>query len=203
MLQYTSTTLHLPRFAIATIQEVNIPSASDEAFADFSAVNGQGYLYLKQMAQMATIEVIESGVVARAGGLSILEATKGEPLSVWNPSNPSGVNTIWVGQDLNTLTPCYYPPLLQPFMFVIRDTTTSTPLYAGVWTTPPGAAMTPDWTTDAFGQGACENAINPDTGTAYISTFSPANSFAVNWDTSVWGTKTPTTGTANPFADYP
>ena len=76
----TDTTLHLPRFAIATTQEVKIPSANDEAFADFSAVNGQGHLYLKQMAQMATMDclvttrgrngrgIVSSGVWSAAAG---------------------------------------------------------------------------------------------------------------------------------------
>ncbi len=211
-LRPTNTTLHLPHFSIATTKEVKIPSASDEAFADFSAVNGQGHLYLKQMAQMATIDVTESGMVARAGGLSILEATKGEPLSVWNPSNSSKVSAIWIGQDLNptgqtfdfmSSTPCYYPPLLHPFMFVIRDTITSTPLYAGVWTTPPGAAMTPDWTTNAFGPGACKTSTNPDAGTSSVPTFNIKDSPAVEWDTDVWGLITPTAGATDPFAPYP
>ncbi len=175
-LRPTSTTLHLPRFAIATIQEVNIPSASDKAFADFSAVNGQGHLYLKQMAQMATVEVMESGMISRAGGVNILNTTDTPLINA--PNAPSDISAIWVGQDLNstvgqtfgfnsynnlTSTPCYYPALLHPFMFVIRDTTTSTPLYAGVWTTPGGAQMAPDWTV-SLGQ-SCEEASNPGTGT--------------------------------------
>jgi serine protease inhibitor len=157
-LQPINTTLHLPHFSIATTEEIEIPSASDEEFADFSAVNGQGYLYLKQMAQMATIDVAESGLVARAGGMSILDATQDEPLSVWNLPDSSDISAIWMTQYTGMApTPCYYPALLHPFMFVIRDITTSTVLYAGVWTTPPGAEMIPDWTIDAFGQGVCEN----------------------------------------------
>lgn len=191
-LQPTATTLHLPHFSITTTAEEKIPSASDEAFADFSAVNGQGHLYLKQMARMAMIDVTESGLVTRAAGMSILDATQDEPLSVWNPSYSSGFSAVWVSQDTGSagqtfgfITPCYYPPLLQPFMFVIRDTTTSTPLYAGVWTTPDGPEMAPDWTTNAFGQGACETL--------------PTNTSPVGWD-NVWGTPSDTTSApANPF----
>lgn len=159
-LQPTNTTLHLPHFSIATYEESAIPSAGDEIHSDFSAVNGQGYLYLKQMAHMATIDVAEAGMVTRAAGMNVLDATKNEPVSVWDPSHSSGFSSVFFSQNIATGIACYYPPLLLPFMFVVRDTTTSTVLYAGVWSTPPGAGMAPDWL--AYNGQSCEEAlVNP------------------------------------------
>jgi serpin B len=150
-LQPKNVTVYLPHFSITTTNERNFSPANDERQADFSGINGQGYLYLKQLVQMATINVAESGIQANAGGKTILDATKDEPASVWEsgfapPPTGGSWSSAAAGFSSGQVTyPCYYPTLLRPFIFAIRETTTSTLLYAGMWVTPPGPEMEPDW----------------------------------------------------------
>lgn len=194
-LQPVETTLHLPRFSVETVEELATPADDSIDYGSFSNVNGQGYLQLKQKARMAIIDIAESGVIAKAGGMTILEATPDEPDSVWS-SFASSMSAIWVGQTFtNANTPCYYPPLTHPFIFVLRETTTAATLYAGVWTTPPGPAMEPDWTVSWFNLMIDEAEI---CGTSPSSPSSNTDLSSIPWDTGVWGTPT-TTPIPNPF----
>lgn len=159
-LQPVETTLHLPRFSIETSEEITPPSDSTEGYGSFYDVNGQGYLLLKQKVAMATIDITEGGINAHAGGKSILDATADEPISVWNPSftPPPSWYSLSATMTGPTDQPCYYQPQSRPFMFVVRETTTSTMLYAGTWTTPDSHEMEPDWM--ASGWQSCEEALN-------------------------------------------
>lgn len=146
------TTVYLPEFSASGyaspksyLQLLGVSSAFVEGDgtncgvgcrADFSAVNGLGYLYLSSPEQTASITVDGDAIAADSEDTLELLAAKDEPPGVWFGYDSSGSNSTFfsVLTDFGGCTPTYVPegtPQARPFLFVIRDVATNAILYLG------------------------------------------------------------------------
>lgn len=141
-LQPSTQTVYLPAFNFTTNADVRTALAglsSSTAFlegaANFSGVNGAGYLFLKRINQMSTMTLGTSGVGLSAHNLAELEATRDEPPS-WNSSGViMKTEPLCGGIIIDTRS--------RPFIFVLRDKATDTWLAVGRVTKLEGANYNP------------------------------------------------------------
>jgi serine protease inhibitor len=144
----------LPRFSLVTSGSMNrilsdwgIGAAFDENSADFSGINGLGYLYLEKVTHSATLDFAETGLQAQAETLAQLEASEDEPDSVWDDHGVViGWNSVGVfpfdiclsADDLSTM------PKARPFIYALQHKPSGALLFVGqikvagetVWTCP-------------------------------------------------------------------
>lgn len=117
--------------------------AFTEGQADFSRVNGLGYLFLASPQRRALVSLDETGAQASGATVTLLQAAKDEPGNAWS----SSTTLTNFCQDV----PHYDPrlALARPFVFLIRDRASGTALFIGQWTTPADRRPLPaDWTTN-------------------------------------------------------
>ncbi len=118
------TTVYLPAFNFSSDTDVSAllaglgsSTAFVEGAADFSGVNGTGYLFLKRIKQQSYIALGAQGLGLYSHGLSELMATRDEP-----PSYSYGYNAgvfasgVWVPPCTNTID-----ARSRPFIFLLRD----------------------------------------------------------------------------------
>jgi hypothetical protein len=104
----------------------------DENLANFSRVNGQGFLFLEGLSPTAGLRVDHRGVEGTASTAFRLKATKDEPLNLWrNPPHYS--SGVWL-----TVIGSFYPPppppadiTLRPFFYAVVVEDTGTVLFCG------------------------------------------------------------------------
>ena len=127
--------------------------AFDEGSADFSRLNGEGFLYLDGADGHAVVSFGESGLKASAASIITQRADKVESRIVWDVTYGSGFyngtfngfSTIKLCEDI----PHYDPDLVQarPFILAVRDLKSGSILFMGKVTNPGGKSMPPDWIT--------------------------------------------------------
>ena len=148
-------TLYLPKLAISSglpdgaFATLNGGGAFTEGQADFSRINGEGYLYLDSLRHQTVVSLDEGAVKAAGATLTVHLGSKDEPDSVWS-SHGSVVTTT---PNFCDPVPHYDPSLAlaRPFLFAIRDQITGAILLMGQSTHPGGSPAAPDWTTDPCG----------------------------------------------------
>jgi serpin B len=155
---FRQVTLHLPKIMINTrgslaggfLATLEQSGAFAEGQADFSRVNGEGYLFLEHPVHGTIVSLGEDGAKADGATVVVHRATKDEPDKVWGGSYSAGV----FGR-MGNFSFCepisHYDPALalaRPFLFAIRDRATGSVLFMGQLTTPDGDLAPPDWTTN-------------------------------------------------------
>ena len=149
----TQKTVHLPKLGIASglpsgaLAPLNRSNAFTEGQADFSRINGEGYLFLEHLRYGSIVSWAEDGAKADAATVTIHQATHDEPGRVWSGGSFFAQNS-WV--DYCNPVPHYDPSLAlaRPFLFAIRDRVTGAILFMGQLTNPGGNPATPDWTAN-------------------------------------------------------
>lgn len=129
--------INLPEFHInTTIARLStatgngVLTAFNEDEADFSPVNGRGYLFASDFMLNATIDLNGDGLNSSGEGHAVLEATQDEPDDVWRPDDGLAV---WIIPGTPEYEYTHAPPQshARPFIWVIRDKTTEAILYIG------------------------------------------------------------------------
>ncbi|SMF96610.1 conserved repeat domain-containing protein [Methylomagnum ishizawai] len=149
----TQKTLYLPKIAITSDLPSGAPASLalsgllSEGQADFSRVNGEGYLFLGALSQRSAVSLSENAAQADGATITTHLANLDEPDSVWSGSGSSGNTTTWV--DVCAPVPQYDPSLAlaRPFLFALRDRTTGSILSMGQVSNPGGTPAAPDSTT--------------------------------------------------------
>lgn len=149
----TQKTLYLPKIAITSDLPSGAPASLalsgllTEGQADFSRVNGEGYLFLGALLHRSVVSLSESAAQADGATITTHLAALDEPDSVWSGSGSSGVITTRV--DFCAPVPQYDPSLAlaRPFLFAIRDRITGSILSMGQVSNPGGTPAAPDSTT--------------------------------------------------------
>tara|TARA_R110002167_G_scaffold55975_2_gene159082 strand:+ start:9232 stop:10725 length:1494 start_codon:yes stop_codon:yes gene_type:complete len=149
-LQPTAGDWWLPTFALSDrgersgrFQSMGANRAFSEEEADFSGINGDGYLYLKEIEQRSQLELTAAGVNASSVTLARAQATLSEPLS-YIPGAGSGF--VDSSSDFTLTSPtinlevCISPPAADalPFILLLIDQSQQTPLFASKILNPNG-----------------------------------------------------------------
>ncbi len=152
-----SLTINLPKFKLdfaASLDEL-APNLADagafiDGWANFSRVNGLGFIFLDSGISKSTLALDKNGVQANAAQQVVLRAYENEPDSAWGGSSGSvWVGGIWSGVvNACNLIPHWEPALAQarPFIFALRDRVSGTILFMGQLTTVDGQPAPPDST---------------------------------------------------------
>ncbi len=137
---------NLPLFSLQRIlTDSDLPSlevAQDEQEADFSPVNGAGFLYLKSQYQSIKLGVAESGLNAITMTAAVLAATQDEPLYLFDPPL---LGSFFFMADSPNSNPCFYPPDQQPFLFAVYESGTESLLHLGQVKSLDGVSVEADW----------------------------------------------------------
>jgi serpin B len=136
----------------------DLGDALREDAADFSGVNGQGHLYLREPQQRVELEVHGQGVRARTATLAIHEATPDEPESL-APSYPAGTVVNGGTNGVVSVRECFLPPDQRPFLFLLYDRQSGTVLHLGQIIELPGEPVPADWTVPS--SEACDGTSEP------------------------------------------
>ena len=145
--------LNLPLFSLreTLVDDPDLGIAQSEQQADFSPVNGAGFLYLESLRQSIELQVGEAGLSAATVTAVVHTATRDEPAYLFDPSYSSfSVSTDISGfAGLVTIAdsfPCYYPPDQRPFFFAVYARDTVTLLHIGQVRILDGPQVEADWT---------------------------------------------------------
>ncbi len=98
--------------------------------ADFSAINGLGYLYLSSSEQVSRMSVNDDAIMVDSEDTLEIFGAKDEPPAVWG----SMYGSFAMSDGSWSCSPTYIPegdPQVRPFLFVIRDLATRAILYLG------------------------------------------------------------------------
>jgi serpin B len=148
-------TLHLPKIRIDNegswariAPKLAESGAFTEGHADFSRVNGEGFLFLDSDVRRTVVNLGENGTQANGATLVIHRANKNEPNNLWG--SYSSLFSVDSSNNLCQLVPHWDPALAlaRPFIFAIRDRTSGSVLFMGQLTEPGGKPAPPDWTTN-------------------------------------------------------
>lgn len=149
----TQATLPLPVFSLSSnlVDDPNLGIAQREDAADFSPLNGAGFLYLEPLRQALELQVDEAGLNAATVTAAVHTATRDEPAYLFDPSYFSfSISADISGYaDLVTMTdsaPCYDPPDQRPFLFAVYARDTATLLHIGQVKSLDGPPVAADWT---------------------------------------------------------
>lgn len=124
-MQPSAQTFYLPVASISTLVDwktlgtnLSYSNAFTDRAANFSNINGKGFLYLKSLSQRANLTLNGSGVSASIHNLAQLDATNDEPPGNWNGgavivTAPPGWQAC--RNDVSERS--------RPFLFVLRDKT--------------------------------------------------------------------------------
>jgi len=165
------TSVAIPKAELRTYGwPAQIPSLGDalsRETADFSGVNGQGYLFLHKPGYKVSLSLRDPGVSTYTQALTIHEATPDEPASLFNGHSSAG--SIMSLMDSSWGYKCYYPPDQRSFLFLVYDDQTGTLLNTGQVTKLLGDTVSPDWTS----YSPCgDSADTADTGEFVIADYS-------------------------------
>ncbi len=145
-LQPAAQTVYLPAFRFTSttsvrtfLADLDYSGAHIEGVANFSGVNGAGYLFLDGVDQQTSIALGVQGVELSAHVLSELEATHDEPPSYWNGS----VYGVIARADSGWSCSNDIDARSRPFIFLLRDTATDTWLAVGRVTRREGVRYDP------------------------------------------------------------
>ncbi|MCF6362259.1 MAG: hypothetical protein L3J88_02675 [Gammaproteobacteria bacterium] len=140
------TTLDLPVFSLQRmLVDDMLPGlgiALSEAQADFTPVNGAGFLYLEPLRQSIELQVGEEGLNAVTAVAAVHTATEDEPLGLILGNITAGVGD---SPDSPVIS-CFYPPDQRPFLFAVYVRDTATLLHIGQVKTLEGSLVVADWT---------------------------------------------------------
>ncbi len=146
------TTLKLPLFFLSRtlIDYPDLGIAQREEAADFSPVNGAGFLYLEPLRQALELQVDEAGLGATTTTAAVHTATRDEPADLFYPPSPITGGVIISWPDNSSLTRCFYPPDQRPFLFAVYTRDTATLLYIGQVKSLDGPPVAADWTVSPW-----------------------------------------------------
>ncbi|MFC1523281.1 serpin family protein [Thermodesulfobacteriota bacterium] len=134
--------VNLPIFSIETnsrrlspTQENSYYYAFQEDGADFSGINGLGYLFVSNFKLNAAISLDEKGLKNSGSSLALFKATPDEPYDVWESDGTTSWGYFaWCSNDVLSgyqNTPQPPPSHARPFIFVVRDNSSNAILYIG------------------------------------------------------------------------
>ncbi len=158
-MQAKEASLAIPTFALNTTPIA--PAGLDDAYsedADFTAVNGRGYLKFGQFKQNIQFNLTESQINSQSATAVISKATEDEPSDLFTPISNGLIITsppsISGGLFITTppqqwQQPCYYPPEQRPFIFSLYEKESGTIMYLGQITTLEGVAVESDWSVNS------------------------------------------------------
>jgi len=168
-LQEATATVYLPDFSmfefIGSDHFLLLGDAASETLADFSAVNGQGYLFIDDVSQVIELSVSKLGINSSIENTARLKATDDEPPTVF-----AGI-TITAGvagttSNLVISTPgyinykdCFYPPEQSPFVFVIYHQASKTILHLGQIKSLQGQSIAADWQVPDYSECGIEPTV--------------------------------------------
>lgn len=143
------TTLNLPLFSLrgGGFEYLDLGIAQSEEQANFSPVNGAGFLYLEPLRHSIELQAGEAGLSATTVSMAVHTATEDEPAYLFDSSYSYFVSGYG---DLLNLTvsgssPCFYPPDQRPFLFALYARDTATLLHLGQVKALDGASVEADW----------------------------------------------------------
>lgn len=123
--------------------------ANPDATADFSAINGEGYLFLQNASQNVSMTVSGDGIESKAVSGVVHQASADEPESLFGGSSASGgfaYTSIAVQSDASGN--CYYEADARPFIFFTYMRNTGVLLNIGHVVDLPGEYVIPEWQTN-------------------------------------------------------
>lgn len=127
----------------SSVSDTSFDVAADKFFADFSAVNNQGFLYLNQVKQEVQLSLTVDGIQSQSNTMGALSATADEPSFVFDDGDVTGGVTFVVGGFSNS--GCYYPASAAPFIFVLYNSASNTILNSGRLVEVEGKFIDYEW----------------------------------------------------------
>ncbi len=139
--------LNLPVFSLrrTRVDDSGLGIAQSEQQADFSPVNGAGFLYLESLRQSIELQVGEAGLSAATATAVVHTATRDEPPSLFSPPSPITAGVIVTAPGIPPPTPCFYPPDQRSFLFAVYARDTATLLHVGQVKALDGPSVEVDW----------------------------------------------------------
>ncbi len=139
--------LNLPVFSLSRTRadDSGLGIAQSEQQADFSPVNGAGFLYLESLRQSIELQVGEAGLSAATATAVVHTATWDEPPSLFYPPSPITGGVVITAPGIPPPTPCFYPPDQRPFFFAVYARDTATLLHIGQVKALDGPSVEADW----------------------------------------------------------
>ncbi len=117
------------------MKEKGIALAFEEKYADFSAINGQGFLYLDLINNQGRVIFKNGKLSVAASSMSVMNATRDEPSTVW--TGDLGSISHSGSACIHEYTAAGLPDFL-PFIFAVRDNTYNKILTIGRMVIPDG-----------------------------------------------------------------
>ncbi len=144
--------LNLPVFSLSKtwVDDSGLGIAQSEQQADFSPVNGAGFLYLESLRQSIELQVGDTGLSATTATAVVHTATRDEPPSLFYPPSPITAGLIITAPGIRPPTPCFYPPDQRSFLFAVYARDTATLLHIGQVKILDGPPVAADWTVDTW-----------------------------------------------------
>jgi len=165
-LQEATSTVYLPDFSMLEYMEPDdlplLGVATSDTLADFSAINGQGYLFIDDFSQVIELRVSILGINSNIENTAKFNATEDEPSTVF-----AGI-TVTTGSvagfsSFNVYTPghinykdCFYSPDQSPFIFAIYHQASKTILHLGQIKSLKGQSIAADWQVPDYSECGIE-----------------------------------------------
>lgn len=143
----TPTTFYLPLFSLqreGDISGLGI-ALNDMGLADFTPVNGAGYLYLETPRQRITLDVDADGLSAATVTAAVHNATADEPPYLFDPQPAHSSMGSATDSAYTYPKSCFYPPDQRPFLFAVYAADTGTLFHLGQVKVLDGDSVEADW----------------------------------------------------------